>query len=362
TARALAELAASYRRSLRARVIGVTGSNGKTTVVRMIDSALRASLTGTASPKSFNNHIGVPLTILAADERDDYLVSEVGMNAPGEIAPLARTLAPDIAIVTTIGHAHIGAFGTTDAIAREKADILTSLAPGGLALLNGDVPELRPIVNNREDVEWFGEHPSNDLSIADIATRTSLTTSFRLHDGTPWSVPAPGRHNAVNAAIAIRVARACGLRDDDIQRGLDAFAPPAMRFEPVEAGGVTFYNDAYNASPESVRAALDTFASLTDGTARRRVVVLGDMLEQGDLAPLLHREAIGHARSIEPDLLIVVGPRFTATGGADHACDEPDAALAAHLRPGDVVLLKGSRGIGLETIIGSVRSNPTDSP
>ena len=135
-----------------------------------------------------------------------------------------------------------------------------------------------------------------------------------------------------------------------------------MRFEPVEAGGMTFYNDAYNASPESVEAALDTFASLSIDPARRRVVVLGDMLEQGDLAHRLHAEGLERAMAIMPGLLITCGPSYHAIGTADHAYETLSDEVAGHLEPGDVVLLKGSRGIGLERIIDSVRSQSQDAP
>ncbi|GAB4552095.1 MAG: UDP-N-acetylmuramoyl-tripeptide--D-alanyl-D-alanine ligase [Phycisphaerales bacterium] len=362
TTRALGRLARAYRESLDATVIGITGSNGKTTCVRMIDAVLGASMPGSASPKSFNNHIGVPLTILAADRDDRYLVAEVGMNAPGEIAPLSRMLAPDIAVITVIGHAHIGAFGSKQGIADEKFTILDGLRAPGVALLHRDSPELHPLASARSDVLWFGTSSDSDVRVTAIDTHPDASTNFRLHDGSDWRVHAPGAHNALCASIAITIARRLGLADEAIRRGLDAYAPPPMRFEPVEAGGVRFYNDAYNASPESVRSALATFQTLTGTSSRRRVVVLGDMLEQGDLAPSLHRMAIEDASRIRPDLLITCGSEYARVGGADHAFTDDLEGAASLLRRDDVVLLKGSRAVGLERIIEIVRSQSVSTP
>src|SRR5690606_13018282 len=216
---ALTRLAQAHRALLRGtRVVAVTGSNGKTSTVRFIDAALRVALRGSASAKSFNNDLGVPLTILRARPGDDYLVCEVGMNAPGEIEPLARLIEPDIAVITNVGRAHLEHFGSVDAVAREKATLLRHLGPGGWALVNAAcetrLGEIVATVPNRRRV---GDCPTAELRVGGVAhaQRGAQTTlEFDAHDADGsrrFSVPAPGAHNAVNAGFAIAIARLLGV-------------------------------------------------------------------------------------------------------------------------------------------------------
>ena len=377
TRRALSRLAAAYRKSLDgARVIGVTGSNGKTTVVRMIDAVLSRRHQGHASPRSFNNDIGVPLTILGAKPTDQYIVAEAGINAPGEMSGLAKTIEPDVAVITSIGRAHIESFGDTAQIAREKSVLLSHLRPHGLAVVNGDASELETFLKPVANVVTFGRSERCDLRL----TRAEHTVlgdgrpgvSFEVNDRSSFAAPVLGLHNAVNALAAVAVGRRMGLDDDDIAQGLLAVEPPPMRFVREDLHGVQVYNDAYNASPESVAAAIEAFAELA-ATAGRRVVILGDMLELGEDAPELHRE-VGRRllERLDLDLFVSVGPMSLfaadvvseATNRKDHPVElkihsdmsvEVAHRIASRLEPGDAVLVKGSRRVGLDRVVDALR-------
>ncbi len=382
TRKALLRLAAAYRRSLdRTRVIAVCGSNGKTTTTRFIHAALSTRLRGTCPRKSFNNDIGVPLTILSAKPADHYLICEVGSNAPGEIAALAAVVEPDVAVITSIGREHLQGFGDLAGVAREEAAILTALRPGGAAILTADSPELRPLTQSLDATPaartliTFGRAPDASLRLTawrhttppDSTDPDGLT--FTLNDRATFTLPLVGEHNALNAAAAVAVARRLGLADDDIAAGLASASGPEMRMQRTTIAGVRFVNDAYNANPDSTLAALAAFAALSAG-APRRVVVLGDMLELGSASDAAHAEIMAAAAALLPelDMLIAFGPRstaalpaFAAAGGdptravALPAAHEPGAIhparAAALLRPGDHVLLKGSRGMALERVI-----------
>ncbi len=366
--RALVRLGAAYRRSLDStRVIGVGGSNGKTTTCRLIDAVLSGTLRGSSSPKSFNNDVGVPLTILGARRADQYLVCEMGTNAPGEIVALAAVVEPDIGVITSIGREHLEGLGSVRGVVQEEVTLLSTLRPGGLALVNADSPALveaaRAIVSSLPKVSMltfgFAEHADIRVTNAESTTRG---TTFTLNDSSRWSLPLLGLHNASNAAAAIGVARRLGVPAETIRGALGDAKGAPMRLERREVAGVVFINDAYNANPESVMAAVTTFAQVARG-ARRRVVILGDMLELGEGAPDHHRE-VGDfvAAHGAADVVILVGRLSAFTGErlgrslppdrVSHFAGTEDAgAIAGLLRPGDVVLLKGSRGMRLERLI-----------
>jgi UDP-N-acetylmuramoyl-tripeptide--D-alanyl-D-alanine ligase len=368
TGQALLRLAAAYRRTLDAtRVIAVGGSNGKTTSVRLIQSVLGRVLRGTASPKSFNNAVGVPLTILAARRGDQYLVCEVGTNAPGEIVPLTRVVEPDLAVITSIGREHLEGLGSLRGVVQEEASLVLGVRPGGAVILNADAPALldavRPLAAaQRAQVLTFGFADHADLRITAVE-REPDGQRFCLNGRQWFRLALHGRHNALNASAAVAVARRLGLETDAVEAGLAAAVGAPMRLERRVVGGVTFVNDAYNANPESMLAAFDAFAEMFPPGERggRRVVVLGDMLELGEHADALHGEvARGLAARRVADAVVLVGPRWAAAAGQVVAGDVtaiPDLAgpgaarAAAALRPGDAVLLKGSRGMALERVI-----------
>ena len=384
TRKALGRLGAAYRRTLeRTKVIAVCGSNGKTTTTRLIHAALGTKLRGTCPKKSFNNDIGVPLTILSAKTSDQYLICEVGSNAPGEIAALGAIVEPDIAVVTSIGREHLQGFGDLAGVAREEASILKSVRPGGAAIITADAPELRAFAQGGANVLTFGRAADADVRLTEFehvcaGSRADAgdgrhedagepdAVRFAINGRGEFVVPLLGEHNALNALAAVAVARRMGQHDEDIAAGLASATGPEMRFQRLILGGVRIVNDAYNANPESTLAALRTFAALS-ASAARRVVVLGDMLELGPASAAAHAEigrAVVDLGCI--DLLATVGPaageagklvarawadsgaRVVAVPGADEA---GAAKIASLFRPGDAVLLKGSRGMALERIV-----------
>ncbi len=381
--RALGKLAKAYRRTLTGtKVIGITGTAGKTTTKRLIDAVLSEAMNGSAAPKSFNNHIGVPLTILGADPHDKYLIVEIGSNAPGEIAALAAITEPDIAVITMIGRGHLEKLGSIEDVAQEKAALFQALREGGLVIAHADSLSLRPFIKPLPKCITFGEAPEADLRLTDRG-RDGAAWWFEMNGRMRFTTGLPGRHNAINALAAIAVARRFSLADDVIGRGLARVAPEAMRLEPQSVGGIDLYNDAYNANPESVIAALETFAELT-AEAGRRFIVLGDMLELGDEAIELHREIGRFVAELDErcriDRVFTVGELageiaevLGQTWSADRLLSvESVEALTAHgalqgLRRGDAVLIKGSRGMALERLIDELevrRSEPqsTEKP
>ncbi|MEO1510941.1 MAG: UDP-N-acetylmuramoyl-tripeptide--D-alanyl-D-alanine ligase [Planctomycetota bacterium] len=368
---ALARLASAYRATLRStRVVGVTGSNGKTTTVRLLDHVLGSALRGSASRRSFNNELGLPLTILNARPTDQYLVCEIGMSNPGEIRKLAAIARPDVGVITSIGRAHLEAFGTIAGIAHEKASLLFELAESGIAIVTADSDEVEPALPPSVPMIRFGERDTADLRLTSVEPSRE-GVRFQLNDRAWFEVPLVGAHNAWNAAATVAVARRLGLSDEQIAESLRTAAGAAMRLDRRTVAGIEIVNDAYNANPDSMLAALRTFAGLAEN-ATRRVVILGDMLELGDASPREHR-AIGEAiaASIDagegPDLVVLVGPAMAEA--ADPLRNllppnmlwlEPEAgdgrSIAERLAPGDAVLLKGSRAMGLERVVLALES------
>lgn len=342
TVRALGELAAAYRHTLGGAVIGVTGSCGKTTTCRLLDAAMGGALTGTSSVKSFNNAIGLPLTILSAREDDAFLVCEMGTSSPGEIARLAEIARPDIGIITSIGRAHLAGLGDLDGVRREKACVA-----GPLTLIPSGDDALRRCIAPGVRVE--------SVAPSDVGVSEGRTAFTFL--GETYRVPLVGAHHAQNASFAVRVALELGVSPAAIRAGLAHAEAPAMRFESHSIGGVTLVNDAYNANPESMAASLRAFAA-AHGSSRRRVLVLGDMLELGGDAPAAHAEIAALLDELRPHAVVGIGPEMSAALGtrAALALDELDAQRVTGLfEDGDAVLLKGSRGIGLERVLDAWR-------
>ena len=365
---ALGRLASAYRTALAPiRVAAVTGSNGKTTTTRMIDACLRAHMRGHSSPKSFNNDLGVPLTILGTRPGDQYLLCEVGANDPGEIEPLSHIIRPQVVAILNVGRAHLEGFGSVEGVAAEKASLAAHLEPGGLVILHAESPALAPWRDRFERVITFGTSPDADLRVSDIR-QTPAGLSFTLNERDEFSLPIPGAHNAANAAAAIAVARRLGVTDDLIRDALAGFTPPDMRLTREQIAGIDVINDAYNANPDSMLASLRTLRALAPAGSRR-VAILADMLEMGPDGPDAHRE-VGRAIAAErlADLVITLGPLAAliaeeASGVETIPLDKSEpAAAAARLVPGDTVLLKGSRGMALERVLDALRQASPVSP
>lgn len=366
----LAALASWWRNAMVAKVIGITGSAGKTTVKRMVHHVLSRRLRGSASPKSFNNHLGVPLTILGAGAADDYVVAELGTNAPGEIAALTRVARPDVAVITSVGASHLEKLVSVERVAVEKAAILADLPEDGLAVLWADSPELDRACKGFSGKRIrFGAADDADLRLTGY-TCDGLTQRFEVN-GRLWvDLPLPGRHNAMNALAAFAVARRFGLDEQEAAAALADFRAPEMRMDVRRVGPVTLINDAYNANPLSMAAALEVLSRLS---ADRKVLVFGEMRELGPEGPALHRQ-LGRQAAEVADVLVAVGPlgRHVLDGAAAadgkglemrYFCTASEAAQAVPqwLRPGDAVLVKGSRAVGLERVAEAVAAAGTNA-
>ena len=326
---ALQRLATAWRRELRADVIGVTGSTGKTSTKDVIAAMAGQRRPTVATRGNYNTEIGLPLTVLEAPARTEVLVLEMAMRGPGQIAELAAIAEPDVAVITNIGPVHLEQMGSLEAIAAEKAALIAGLRPGGTAVVPRDEPLLVPHLRDDVTVVEFG--PGDDLGDMEL--------------------PFASAHMRLNAAAALAAARAVGVEP----RGLIEVALSELRGQRLQLpGGVTIVNDCYNANPMSMRAALDDLATAAPG---RRVAVLGDMLELGPDSERFHREVGEHARERGVDLLVTVGPLAAAMDGDQAVADAAEAAalLPELLEDGDTVLVKGSRGVGLEVVAEALR-------
>ena len=366
TLHALGALAGAYRRTLGAQVVGVTGSVGKSTTKEMIYQVLSRTQHGIRSCKSYNNSVGLPLTVLRAAPTDQFAVLEMGTNHPGEIAGAAAIAQPDIGVITTIGAVHLEGLGDLPGVARAKGELLDGLGPDAAAVLNIDNPWVCGLIPKCAcALVTVGTCPEADVRASAIEGGPDWL-QFRVDDGLCVRLPVGGRHNVTNALCAIAVARRLGVPDAAIREGLTWFEPLPMRCQVESVGGVTLINDAYNANPCSMEAGL---AYLTECPARgRRVLVCGDMKELGPQADQYHA-ALGRrvARS-GVDLCFSVGEISEAVTRAAreegmparrvrHFPDARSAAdpVATRLAPGDVVLVKGSRAVALEVLVEALK-------
>lgn len=326
---ALWKLAVGVRQEWTGTVIGITGSVGKTTVKELIASVLAQTGTVAKTPGNWNNEIGLPLSMLAADRTADFFVFELGMNHPGEIERLSALLLPDWALITNIGKAHTEFFENLGEIADEKASILCH---AGQAVLDGDS-------------QWFERIKSGFGG--PVVTLT----------GKSFIAPQPGAHMVQNTRFAATLGLELGVSFDEVQNGLDLFTPAPMRWEESEQGGVVFINDAYNANPLSMRAALSTFAELP--CEGRRFLVLGGMRELGAQSEQEHRALGKFVDSLQVHRVITVGELGTQLICESlSGIEKPTVVevLREELKAGDKVLLKASRGEHLETILEELKT------
>lgn len=370
---ALGRLAAYHRRQLAAEVIAVVGSNGKTTTKAMIHHILSGRLRGRSSPKSYNNAIGVPLTLLSAEQGDEYLVVEIGTNAPGEIAALGSLVEPDMAVITCIGEEHLEGLGDLDGVAAEECAILGRLRNKGFAAVNIETPVLKkhlPMDGVR--VTTFGQTPEADVRLTDLGYEPPWLR-FKLNERFSFRLRLVGLHNAVNAAAAVTIARRLGFDYGEAAVRLESFVAPPMRNELSEAGGITIVNDAYNANPQSAAAAIDVLEQMP--CKGQRVAVFGEMRELGSKSADLHRRVAERLRDSSVNRVVLVGSATDvmqeafAGGGlfgpsVERCADVEDCLerLAGSLRPGDVVLLKASRAIELDRLVQPLRTRLAAQP
>jgi UDP-N-acetylmuramoyl-tripeptide--D-alanyl-D-alanine ligase len=365
TAAALTDLGRAARARLSCPVIAVTGSCGKTTVKEMIGQVLARRLRGRRPPASFNNQIGVPLTLLAAEPDDGFVLCEFGTNSPGEIEHLASVGRPTIGVVTVVAPVHLEGLGTIEGVAREKGALVEAIPPEGLVILNADDARVAAMARRCSGrVVTVGMAPEADLRILNVEQAAAgLTFSVSEGDGKAplrFRVPVYGVHQATLAVAAAAAAREAGVPLEETAAALGEFQPPPMRLDVQDHDGVTVINDAYNANPRSMRAALDLLALWP---TRRKVFFAGDMRELGPESRVAH-EILGRS-AVESGVaqLICVGPEsLAACDGAVAAglarkavttlADSAEAAKIAPtvVRQGDVVLVKGSRTMKMERV------------
>jgi UDP-N-acetylmuramoyl-tripeptide--D-alanyl-D-alanine ligase len=350
---ALAALGKAVRDRSSARVVGITGSTGKTSTKDILAALCRLQASTVATERSFNAEIGLPLTLTRIEPGTRIVIAELGMRGVGQIAELCAMARPEVGVITRIGPVHLELLGTVERVAQAKAEVVAALPSGGTAVAPSDAPELEPFLR-RDDVELvrFGpggevalEHFEPPLLVADVAgERVELEVQFTA------------RHQAQNTLAALAAYRALGLPLDRAAEGAREIAFSAWRGEELElAGGVLLINDSYNANPVSMRAALEHLAERAG--ARRKLAVLGDMAELGPDAPDYHREVGRAAVAAGVDALVAIGT--LACGYLDEripiarwapSLEEGIAGVQDLLEPGDVVLVKGSRALGLEAV------------
>jgi UDP-N-acetylmuramoyl-tripeptide--D-alanyl-D-alanine ligase len=362
--RALGALGAAWRRRFAPLVVGITGSIAKTSTKEAVATVLGRRFTTLRTEGNQNNEIGLPLTLLRLGPEHEAAVLEMGMYTGGEIADLAAMALPHIGVVTSVQSVHLSRIGSLDAVERAKAELVEALPADGTAVLNADDERVaRMAASTAARVVTYGFDPGADVGAERVATAGADGMRFTLRAGgtrRPVATPALGRHGVHNGLAAAAVGRAAGCTLDEIAAGLATGWSAPHRDRLVAAGDVTILDDSYNASPGSVLAALDLLATLP---AKRRVAVLGEMLELGEAHESGHRE-VGRATAEVVGLLVVVGAGAGALADAaveaglpvDRVLrvDDADAALEVlrpRLRVGDTLLVKGSRGIALDVLV-----------
>jgi UDP-N-acetylmuramoyl-tripeptide--D-alanyl-D-alanine ligase len=364
TLRALADLGRAARRRLTCPVIGVTGSCGKTTVKEMLGHILSRRLRGRVPPASYNNAVGVPLTLLSAEPDDAFVVCEIGTNAPGEIAHLADIARPTIGIVTIVAPTHLAGLGSVEGVAEEKAALVDALPPDGLAILNADDPRVAAMADRCAGrVVTVGTTWAADLQAGHLI-QTDRGIYFTTTGSAGFEVPVLGKHQAALALAAAAAAREIGIPLEAAAEALRHFTPPPMRLALQEVDDVVILNDAYNANPASMRTALDVLALWPD---RRKVFFCGDMRELGESARAAHADLGRDLAGAGVDRLVCAGryAKVVADAAVDaglpaeHVTAVAEAQAAADrvlgtVEAGDVVLVKGSRAVGMECVVTAV--------
>ncbi|RID81601.1 UDP-N-acetylmuramoyl-tripeptide--D-alanyl-D-alanine ligase [Peribacillus asahii] len=363
---ALQELARAYRGQLNVKVIGVTGSNGKTTTKDMTASLLATTYKVHKTSGNFNNHLGLPLTILSMPKDTEVAILEMGMSSRGEIEFLSKLARPDIAIITNIGESHLLDLGSREEIARAKLEIIEGLADGGTFIYYGDEPLLSEQIQNRDKdlhIQSFGRSRENDLYVTSIEQRndsTAYMTAGVLVGS--YEIPVLGNHNVMNALAAMLAAKELKVDPEKIQEGLASVRLTNMRMEMVEgAKGEKVINDAYNASPTSMKAAIELIEGLSG--FERKILVLGDMLELGLQEQDFHLKIGQHISKDEIDEVFTYGPLAEHIArGARETFEENRVfsfqdkqqliqELKRHTQANDLILVKASRGMRLEEVV-----------
>jgi len=362
TLQAYQDLAANYRKSLTLKVVAITGSNGKTSTKDFTAAVLAHRFRVTKTDGNFNNHVGLPRTILEATSADEIGVWEIGMNHPGEIATLAKVAAPDVAIITNIGVAHIEFMGSREKIAEEKGALADAVGTEGTVLLNADDPFTASIAARARGRVILAGITSGSIR-ADEITQSGTGADFTILEGAHRcraQLSVPGLHMVQNALLAIAAGRIFGLSLEECAAELVAAPLTRARSQIKDIGGVQFLDDSYNANPDSMKAALRTLVELDAGG--KRIAVLGEMRELGDQSERGHREVGETAAVLKIDQLIAIGDIAAAIADAAgqaglrkttivKSTSEAAEVLGEIAAPGDLVLIKGSRAARTEEVI-----------
>jgi UDP-N-acetylmuramoyl-tripeptide--D-alanyl-D-alanine ligase len=374
---ALHALTRAVRRDVPERLIGITGSSGKTTTKELLALCLERRYRVAKSRGNLNNLLGFPLTLLATPPGTEWLVAELGMSVPGEMGEISRLARPDVALFTNVRPVHLEGLGSLEAIAAAKAELLEGLAEGGLVVANADDPWVRWIAERAtrgaaeggagRRVVWYGA--GADYCLADVAPRAEGGTRFRLvtpAGEAPVELPLHGAYNAENFLAAAACAHVLGVPLPALAEAAAAAAPVGGRGAVLRlASGATLVDDSYNSNPVALRRALESARALP---GRRHWAVLGDMRELGPEGPRFHREEGEAAARLGFDPVVGVGTLArelvagaAAAGAATHwlaTAEEAAAWVPARVAPGDVLLVKGSRGVQLEKVVAALRAEP----
>ncbi len=372
TLQALQALGAASRRLWGKPLLAVTGSAGKTTTKEILAHLLAQRFRVMKSEGNLNNHIGLPLQLLKLEAEHDLAVVEMGMNHAGEIRALGTLAQHDLAVVTCVAAVHLEFFSSLREIARAKYEIIESLHPGGVAVLNADDHCVSQFGRDfKGKVVTFGIRRPADVCAREIQLRGAEGSSFELVAGSvrePVTFPLMGEHNILNALAASAAALERGISPSQIASALATVQPSDKRGQVLELGGATVINDCYNSNPSALNAMIDTLAGMK---AQRRILIAGEMLELGPAAETLHRECGRHAA--EKKLDAVIGVRGMASALVEEAAaagvsakfvetaEEAGEWLTHKLRPGDAVLLKASRGVKLERALEVLQANRMNS-
>ncbi|MHD0397215.1 UDP-N-acetylmuramoyl-tripeptide--D-alanyl-D-alanine ligase [Staphylococcus simulans] len=355
---ALQELAKAYLQYVQPKVIAVTGSNGKTTTKDMIESVLKPNFKVKKTQGNYNNEIGMPLTILELDDDTEISILEMGMSGFHQIELLSEIAQPDIAVITNIGESHMLDLGSREGIARAKFEIVAGLKPKGVLLYDGDEPLLTPHIQTLENHQAIsiGMGTENEVK-CQVEQHDALGIAFSINGNEHYQIPILGMHNMRNAAIAITVGKLSGLDYETIKANIAQVQLTKMRMELHHSKqDVAVINDAYNASPTSMKAAIDTLSAM-DG---RKILILADVLELGENSATMHASVGVYLEAKGIDYLLTYGeeaahiyeagqPFVETAKHFDNKAQLIEYTLA-HVEPKDNVLIKGSRGMALEEV------------
>jgi UDP-N-acetylmuramoyl-tripeptide--D-alanyl-D-alanine ligase len=370
TLKALSDLAGYIRLTFNGPVVAVTGSNGKTTTKDMCTAVLSQKYVVLANEGNQNNEVGLPLTLFNLEKKHEAVIVEMGMRGPGQIEQLCEIARPTIGVITNVGNTHLELLGSVENIARAKGELIENLPRNGWAVLNQDDSRVMEMEKrSKAGVITYGQHPAAQVRAEKVRLEGHQGLAFEILAGGQVqlvTLPVPAKHNVYNALAAAAVGLVLGLDLSAIAQGLSQVRLTAMRMQVESlAGGITLINDTYNASPPSVLGALEVLSGMP---ARRRIAVLGDMLELGEVSESEHIRVGRQCTNNKVDILVCVGDLAGnfARGAKESGLQEkdifsfsdPDRAgpfLAELIKPGDLILIKASRGVRLERVIGYIK-------